>query len=770
MANGSVVTPAAARLWHAPSAVMARHDPGYTALRRAVRVTVAACVGFYVCHLVIDDDTMAIYALFAAVALGALSEVTGAPATRTRGYGIVLVVGAVLVTAGTLVAGSTAAAVAGMLVFGFAISYSSVAGPRVGGVANGLQLFYVLACFPPFAPEQLGERLAGLAIGVVLLAIADRTLLPAPAPPDPARRIGVGLRTAAGFATAVASDLRSTGGTPAAATGGTAVVAAVRRDAQAAADALRLADMPLPERPLGCGLRDRSLFTLAAETRLVTARLGTLTDLLVTDGPHPRHPLTADLLDASAAVLEGSARTLQGGAPPPLDALDTALGAYLGMRVRHLPLPDGPTPDLRAGLAAAAVAQTARNTGLAAHGIARLPVPPGPLPDELRFLRMSRFELVRLRLANNVTPRSVYLQNALRVAIGLGVARLVAGVFDLSHGFWVLLATLSLMRTSAVASRSILVKAFVGTLIGAAAAAAVLTWVHTSLYAWLLPFLMIAAFAAGPAFGVAAGQAGFTLVVSVLFAQLDPATWQLAAVRLQDVVTGGVIGALIGAVMWPRGGGGELRRLAADSLRAGADELRDTVRLLAEGTPVPTGFSQLRRLAGLLNHSFVQYRGEPPRPGPQPDWLTLIGVVHRLSTYSATLRQRHPPSGPLPWPETATRIEAAAAEVALSVRGAADALDAGQAVPAATVRACHEAVTVHAPSNLADDVEAGLRVLDAWAWLTTVVDDLDRLTRLLSDPAAPTFPAPAAAEPPAPPAAQATQERSAVNPTEIEGS
>jgi uncharacterized membrane protein YccC len=40
------------------------------------------------------------------------------------------------------------------------------------------------------------------------------------------------------------------------------------------------------------------------------------------------------------------------------------------------------------------------------------------------------------RFVGHFTPRSVFFQNAIRLAIGLAAARLIAGVFDLSHGFW----------------------------------------------------------------------------------------------------------------------------------------------------------------------------------------------------------------------------------------------------------------------------------------------------------------------------------------------
>ena len=47
------------------------------------------------------------------------------------------------------------------------------------------------------------------------------------------------------------------------------------------------------------------------------------------------------------------------------------------------------------------------------------------------------------RARGHFTPRSVVFQNALRLALGLAVARYLAGSFDLAHGSWVLLATLT---------------------------------------------------------------------------------------------------------------------------------------------------------------------------------------------------------------------------------------------------------------------------------------------------------------------------------------
>jgi hypothetical protein len=59
-------------------------DPGFVAIKRAGRVSVATCIGFYFSRYVIDDSQMALYASFGCIALGALSQVTGEPWQRTK--------------------------------------------------------------------------------------------------------------------------------------------------------------------------------------------------------------------------------------------------------------------------------------------------------------------------------------------------------------------------------------------------------------------------------------------------------------------------------------------------------------------------------------------------------------------------------------------------------------------------------------------------------------------------------------------------------------
>lgn len=206
-------------------------------VRRAVRVTVAVSAGFYPLLYGAGLPVMALYALFAPIAVGLLSPVPGSGPQRASVMLRALPPALVLATLGTLLAVETWAAVAGMLVVGFLLAFAAVGGPRPMGVAPGLQLFYILACFPPYAPGTLGERLAGLAIGVLLLAACE-LLLPDPPAASYPERLALALAEAARGA--------APGGVP-------------PEKLREAGARLRLASVPSAERPAGAGRTDRAL-------------------------------------------------------------------------------------------------------------------------------------------------------------------------------------------------------------------------------------------------------------------------------------------------------------------------------------------------------------------------------------------------------------------------------------------------------------------------------------------------------------------------------
>ena len=698
------------------------HDPGLVALRKALRVTVAACIGFFVCEYLLGLSTLATYAVFGVISFGVLSDVSGPPAQRTRTFLGAWPVALVLVAIGTATARSTTAAVVGMLVVGFAVAFAGVGGPRIAGVANGLQLFYVLPCFPPYDPASLPQRLIGLTIGIGLVAVADRLLWPAGAPEPFRTRLADAVDAVAHYVTGLPAD-------------------GPREAAEAAVQALRPSGLPPAVRPTGPGRRDRALTHATAELRTMLVRARLLAHLLPDLGDSAARAAAGAVLTATGDALARCSAALRGtGQAPESGPLAAGVAEYLEGRVERMAprlTGDELPPVVRIGGLTAAVGDAALGLVFAVRSGTGAPPDTTAAPTSAWYLDMPTALLWWRRLAAHFTPRSVYFQNAVRLALGLAAARLAADLLDLNHGFWVLLATLSLMRTSAIASGLALIPAFLGTLGGALVAAGVLAVIgdDTLVYAVVLPIAMVITFAAGPLLGPAAAQFGFTIVVAVLFAQLAPTTWKLAEVRLTDVVIGGLIGALIGAAVWPRGGAGEVRRSAALCLRSAADELVASVRALT-GTPVreqaPLGQHRMRpdparRVAVLFDITYAQYRSEPSHHQAQHDWQEVLAVVQRAESDAEVLRDRYPAPEPLPWPAVSRRLIAAAEDVARAFREAADSLRETTDPPDRHLVERLDADPPRAPFG--DDPHATLRVVDAWGWMHGLSLDLARAER-----------------------------------------
>ncbi|QWQ45339.1 FUSC family protein [Streptomyces sp. YPW6] len=588
-----------------------------TVLRRAVRVTVAASLGFYPLLYGAALPVAALYALFAPIAMGLLSPVPGSGPQRASVMLRALPPALVLATSGTLLAVNTWAAAGGMLVIGFLLAFVAVAGPRPAAAAPGLQLFYILACFPPYAPGTLGERLAGLTLGALLLAACE-ILLPDPAAPSYRERLAAALDEAArGAAPGHVPPQRL-------------------RDAGAA---LRLADVPPAERPAGAGRTDRALEQAGRSARRLLDQLATLGEA----PPVPADPESAALLGRVAELCAACARFLRTGSrPPTAGALEQAMRGFQADRVGLASGPPGerlPVEVLRRQSRVLALAESARmveiTVDIATHGGPTEPAAPREL---FWYARLSTPRLWARRVLGNVTFRSVLFQNAVRIALGLAAARAVAGSLDLAHGFWVLLAVLTLGRTTAGATWRAVRLAVAGNAAGALVAGALLIGLgpHTDVYAALLAPVMLAAFALGPLLGIAYAQALFTLVVATAFAQIAPVTWRLSEARMIDVVTGSVIGLLCGLLAWPAGARREVHRAMAGLLRACAPLVPVTAQALlgppgGSRTPprIRPGIHRLR----LAEAAYAQLRTETPGDGEsdRADWhAVLIAANHVL--------------------------------------------------------------------------------------------------------------------------------------------
>jgi hypothetical protein len=619
-----------------------RRDPGLVVVRRAARVTLVACVGFYVCRYGLGNADMAPYALFGAVALGALSQIPGTPAQRARTLLAVLPVGWLLVTLGTLLSVNTAAATAGMFVLGFVVSFVGVGGPRLVGLAAGTQLLYILPCFPPYDPGALGWRLAGLTVAVLLLAGAELVLWPDPTPEPYTTKLARAVDALAGCLLAVADGWSGRPGDP-------DRLAPLLPEATEAAEALRPSRLPPTQRPASAGRRDRALTVASFTARLL---LGRAVDLHDADDHHAAGlPAAAALLRQTASCAEAAAvwlRTEGGGSArdllPDTDRIAAALVEFRAARATVSP--DGLPPDqLRLGALALSLGEWTKSLVAAIRVVAGAPVhqdtvSSSGLPGPLWFADMSNPRLWWHRLREHLTPRSVYFQSALRLAAALATARLLAGVLDLAHGFWVLLTVLTLLRTSAAETRSALSPALVGTVVGSLAAAVLLVvGIPPAVYPVVLPVVMLVGFAAGPLLGLGWAQALFTLVIALVFAQVSPVDWHLAEVRVLDVAVGAAIGVAAGLLAWPRGSSGELHRAAGTFLGSAAGLVRETVDVLAHNSRLGDALPHTRTAGLLADASWALYQSER-HPADTLDWqATLVAGHHAVRGAEALLRE-----------------------------------------------------------------------------------------------------------------------------------
>jgi Fusaric acid resistance protein-like len=717
-------------------------DPGFAAIKRAARVTLAACVAFYFSLYVLDDTQMATFASFGCIALGALSEVTGTPWQRTKTYGAALLAGMILVTLGTVLAVNTWAAVAGMLVVGFAIAYAGVGGPRVVGAANGLQLLYILPSFPPYLPDALGSRLMGLVLAVGLLAIADRVLWPPPVPTPFRHRLAAAIGAVRDRLVAL---LESDGDRHA--------------PTQSKAESgigLRLSRIPPLERPTGPGRRDRAAMEATTLLRDLEARVAALTDLRkqgVTAHAEGMHLLsvTAQSLGQSAEALESPP---DGDSPDPDSTrVDAALSEYVQWReaLSHTTAVDRVARmRLRFAVAAEELCVWTRDLAVAVRIMQGKRVPESSatsIAEPFWYANRSAPWLWFMRFRGHFTPRSVFFQNAIRLAVGLAAARLVAGVLDLSHGFWMLLATLTLMRTSVATTRAAVIPAFLGTVGGGLVAALVLAvaGADSTVYEVAFPLVMVLALAAGPLAGPIAGQAMFTLLVAMLFAQMAPVSWQLAEVRILDVVLGGLLGAVVGLLVWPRGAAGEMRRTAKATLNAAANDLESTVGSLthrevtASGQP-DTGSVAVRFLM-LADSTLAQYRSELRGTSDHIDWLGVLGLAQEVVRGGQVLRRTHGTAGPLPWPQVAADLHRLGDRTADQLREIADLV--GTNAHGRRVFPDTTDVSLNAWMSTSDarevarreiDPAGAVRVLDLWGWLAGISFDSRRVAQSVTQP------------------------------------
>ena len=196
------------------------------------------------------------------------------------------------------------------------------------------------------------------------------------------------------------------------------------------------------------------------------------------------------------------------------------------------------------------------------------------------------------------------------------MAVLVIQFASVQHAFWVVLATLSVLRSNALGTGTTVFWAVAGTTAGIVVGGALIYVVgtHDAVLWGILPFVVLLAAYAPRAISFAAGQAGFTVVLLIVFNIIAPAGWQVGLLRAEDVAIGCGISLAVGVLFWPRGAETLVRQSLGRAYARASDYVAAATRRLAdqgEAGEVASSARAARAAAERLDDAFRQYLAEP---------------------------------------------------------------------------------------------------------------------------------------------------------------
>ena len=699
------------------------------AFRRAARTTVVTPPMVAVTLGAFDNAAMATFAGLGSFVMLNFADFAGPRRSRLLAYLGLAATGAVLIAAATPLAGDAWPGALAMAVVGFVIPFAGVLGGYVAAGSLAALAAFILAVTIPAEGAVLLDRVAGWSLAGLASALAATFLWP--------RHESDELLAGADAAAAALGDLLGAAGAPSSArlTAARTAVADVRRTARG-----------LPTRPIGSSARHQARAYLVEQLEVLLR----LARAIAEEGAAPRSMPQADraLLTRTAALLrefrepgaaleslgaehvrhasataENVTRSVGGGESS--DAIARAIQrAYL---LRTLSF---------AGLSAASNAMLARGK--------RLPrldpevsvlVPPLTLGRSLH----RRAELV----GGQLQLSSVWLRAGLRTGLALGLAVLVAGLVDVSHGFWLVLAALSVLRSNSVGTRHRAGQALIGTGAGFVLAAVLVVAIGDEPVAlWaLLPVSVFLAAYAPTATQFMVAQAMFTVMVVLLSNLIEYAGWQVAAARVEDILAGTATAVVVGALLWPGGAQTALRASLAALYDAGAGYLRQVARVVT-GRADPG----VAREAGVVAHAaslrtsdafgtFLDEHG--PKRVPPSVWTPLISAGQALTFAGDSLIAR----GPIPGSAAERdRLEALFGQLDAAVAGVGRSITEASAPPAGALAGLgadsaaltRRVLAAVGPGSDRGEVEAAIQLV----WTVDRIAWLDHLLRRLDEPLA----------------------------------
>ncbi|HEX5145204.1 MAG TPA: FUSC family protein [Mycobacterium sp.] len=547
-------------------------DPEFDALRRASRAAlilpITAAIGFAV-----GGGQTPLFAIFGSISLLITADFPGNRSGRAVAYAGLAVIGSLLIAVGTLVAPLPWLAVSITFLLGVAVTFAGVLSSAIAAAQRATLMPFILpACTPP---GPVGERLLGWWIAVAICVPAALFVLP-PKHHDELRK------HAAQACAALANRLGGVGSA---------------KDVTSAMNALYANYINSEFRPVGLTAGSRALVRVVDD-------LGWLSD-------HVRDetPATLGVMNEPCVrVLRACARLLRihrvsdrALARAELDEALNELRSVAHGRYRDDVAKVLREPDDEAAVAVgqrllnrrtfgATVVITGRLIADAAAADARpvlVRVLGRQLPDTGASTRvLSEAEAVAHIPSGYLSTRAVVVRNSIRTGLGLAVAVAVTHLFPVQHGFWVVLAAMSVLRSSALSTGTKMVRAVSGTAVGFVIGALAIEFMGVNpgvLWAVLPVVAFLAAFVPN-IWSFTAGQAAFTMLVLIVFNLMHPTGWKVGLVRIEDIVVGGAVGVVVSMLLWPRGSGPAVAKAISAAFDIGTRYLRAAVSRITEDT------------------------------------------------------------------------------------------------------------------------------------------------------------------------------------------
>ncbi|GHF10279.1 FUSC family protein [Streptomyces griseoluteus] len=573
-------------------------DPGLAALRRALRAAILTPSVLAVTYFSLGRPDIAVFAAFGSLVLTLFVDFGGPMRERIAGQAALILATAVMTCLGTLAGQTLWLTGAVTFVLAFCVLFSGIVSSALAGATTSLLFAYILPVTLGGPLDEIPEHVIGWALGGVASMIAVTLMWPVPAS-EPLRAAGA--RACALLAGRLRAEVDCA---PDPTAHGQALETAVRQAEEGVSD-LRKTFYGTPYRPTGLSLSSRAV------VRLVDQVIW-LGSVLHQAPPRSRDPLsellvcetkmaTADLLEHSAALLRADV-SVPHGIDPRVSRLEQARASLeesmIGLLPRRSAVPvaradrgsvpaaaPGPSDALIGCLGPSFRAQSMSFVVNAIGGNIQLAVTARQRSRRDRLLGRrppgsdSALSSARERFAAHLSRNSVWLHNSLRGAAALSLAVVIAHLTGLGHAFWVASGTLAVLRSNAVGTGQTVQRALLGTVLGFVVGVPLILALgaHPVLLWLLLPLaiLLVGMEAAVTAF--TAGQAGFTVVLLVLFSIIHPEGWQLGLVRIEDVALGCAVSLVVGLLLWPLGAAAALGRVLCDALGDGARYLRSAV-------------------------------------------------------------------------------------------------------------------------------------------------------------------------------------------------